>query len=260
MKVEYPQDPVLQAVRGIGVNWDIYNPFPFVVDGVAFTIPKGFRTDLASIPKPAQGITITNDDGRCLMPSLPHDWGYANKGVLPADDGAPRIFTREQIDGILRDGMYACGAGTDLAESFYIAVRAAGWLWWNTRNFSPALAEYDPENTAAIEDADAVERAILNHYGLKRSDQWPALRDEVIAEEGECQYCGATKLLQGHHIMPFHINPALELDKANVICLCMTPGEECHFVQGHKRNWLTYEPNIREICAARQHLKLSAES
>ena len=55
--------------------------------------------------------------------------------------------------------------------------------------------------------------------------------------------CGATTFLEVHHIRPFHLFPALELDPTNFITLC-EGREECHFNVGHLRNCATYNPHL----------------
>jgi len=46
------------------------------------TVPAGFLTDLASIPKVAQGIFMLHDDPVILKPSVIHDFLYGNKGRI----------------------------------------------------------------------------------------------------------------------------------------------------------------------------------
>jgi len=248
--VQFPGDLILRHIPGRGVHFSLYAPFPWILNGVPYTVEKDFSTDGASIPQVGQGV-ISNDDGVCLRAAIPHDKGYSCRGVMTDDAGSVRVFTREEMDEILRDGMETCGASLLEREAFFLAVRAGGWVPWN-RYVSP-LAMADPDNSAMILDADRVDAAILAAHGLSRSPHWPEFSREVIAQDGACQFCGGVKLLQVHHIKPFHLFPALELDRRNVITLCMAPGNECHFVQGHKRNWLKFEPNIREICQHRKH-------
>ena len=60
-----------------------------------------------------------------------------------------------------------------------------------------------------------------------------------------CQACGRRKALEGHHVEPFHIDPARELDPTNLISLCADP---CHFVHGHLMGWSRVNPSVRDDC------------
>ena len=77
-----------------------------------------------------------------------------------------------------------------------------------------------------------------------RSGRWPTVRKNHLVLQPFCKWCGSVKDLEVHHIEPFHLCPAKELDPANLITLCETLGVECHFVHGHFRNWKTFNPQI----------------
>jgi hypothetical protein len=80
--------------------------------------------------------------------------------------------------------------------------------------------------------------------GTPRSPRWPALRAAFIKGR-QCAGCDAGRDLEAHHIVPYHIDPARELDTANLICLC----RDCHFVFGHLRDWSASNPQVREDAA-----------
>lgn len=53
-------------------------------DGIVVTVPKGYITDFASIPRIVWPISPPH--GSLAMASLPHDWGYSHggkSGLLP---------------------------------------------------------------------------------------------------------------------------------------------------------------------------------
>ncbi len=91
----------------------------------SITVPAGFVTDFASIPRPALWY-IDDDDPGILFPSVIHDWIYSNLGKMP--DG--RTFTREQADQILREAMGISGARGDQRTAVYFAVRMGGASHW----------------------------------------------------------------------------------------------------------------------------------
>lgn len=79
----------------------------------------------------------------------------------------------------------------------------------------------------------------------ERSPHWPSVRRAHLAREPACMYCGTTNEPEVHHIIPFHVQPGLELVASNLITLCTTPGTNCHFVHGHLRSWTNWNPNVR---------------
>lgn len=79
----------------------------------------------------------------------------------------------------------------------------------------------------------------------KRSSLWPSVRKRFIQQNPECAACGWTQNLEVHHIVPFNVNPALELDTTNFIVLCDKPGKDnCHIIVGHLGNYKKANPNV----------------
>ena len=87
----------------------------------------------------------------------------------------------------------------------------------------------------------------------KRSNKWPTARKHFLKNNTDgCAACGAKKGLQVHHVIPFHDNPALELDPTNYIALCeFVGGLECHEKIGHDpvRGFKRFNPNVRKDAA-----------
>src|SRR5579863_7210220 len=78
----------------------------------------------------------------------------------------------------------------------------------------------------------------------KRSDKWPALRKKFLAGK-VCAVCGGKKKLEAHHIKPFHLFPALELDPSNLIALCEGNKEiNCHLGIGHLGSFKSYNETV----------------
>lgn len=84
--------------------------------------------------------------------------------------------------------------------------------------------------------------------GAKRSDKWPTVEKHFREANPTCAACGGSERLNVHHCMPFHLDPAKELDPTNLITLCM--GEkECHLHIGHGGSFKQYNPNVRKDAA-----------
>ena len=82
-------------------------------------------------------------------------------------------------------------------------------------------------------------------FGAQRSSQWPALERQFLREHPTCAACGR-KATVVHHVIPYHLDRLKELNPANLIALC--PRD--HFLLGHLDNWSSFNPHVREDCAA----------
>ncbi len=82
----------------------------------------------------------------------------------------------------------------------------------------------------------------------KRSSKWPKIRKEHLKKFPYCACCGETKNLEVHHMVPFNVNPDLELDPSNLITLCENSsfGITCHLLIGHMGNYKKANENIME--------------
>jgi hypothetical protein len=78
-------------------------------------------------------------------------------------------------------------------------------------------------------------------YG--RSSSWRKVRNEFIKNNNGCAACGRDDDLEVHHIVPYHVDPSLELDHNNLITLC---GKHCHFIFGHLGDWKSWNKDIVE--------------
>jgi len=94
-------------------QWRIYKPMPYEIDGVAASVPAGFETNLASIPRIFWNILPPT--GKYAKAAILHDWLYTG-GKLP----------REQCDVVLREGMKALGVETWKRHVMYYSVRLFG--------------------------------------------------------------------------------------------------------------------------------------
>lgn len=82
--------------------------------------------------------------------------------------------------------------------------------------------------------------------GAKRSSQWSKVRDEFIEAHPRCAFCGGTKELQVHHVIPFEFG-GHELDPANLITLCCGTFN-CHLLVGHLGDYSSMNPLVRSDC------------
>lgn len=79
-----------------------------------------------------------------------------------------------------------------------------------------------------------------------RSGHWPTVRKQHLEDHAECAVCGGTAKLEVHHIRPFHLHPALELEPTNLITLCEANkgGVNCHLLFGHLGNFKSFNTSV----------------
>lgn len=104
------------------------------------SIPRGFITDFASVPRLVQVLPGFNRTESSANAAVLHDWLYCNRGevsgvhpVLGLANNKHKL-TRKQCDQLLYEGLRASGYSSVTAWMFYSAVRAGGWLYWNRRS------------------------------------------------------------------------------------------------------------------------------
>lgn len=82
--------------------------------------------------------------------------------------------------------------------------------------------------------------------GMRRSSQWLAVRRAHLERHPRCACCGGRSRLEVHHIVPFHHQPALELEPTNLITLCRKgPGVNCHLFVGHLGSFQSWNEGAR---------------
>ena len=113
----------------------LLSAFNGTIDGRPFSVPDGFVTDFASVPKVFENI-FTNNDPDLLRASIPHDWIYQHLGA-PAGSGL--ILSRFQADAVLREGMAFCGASFMRRWTVWLSVRAGGMGSWTDSGWTSRM-------------------------------------------------------------------------------------------------------------------------
>lgn len=99
------------------VVWEVGNWRSFT-----FTVPAGFETDLASIPRPFWAIPGFSPFDRIARPAVLHDYLYTF--------GAIAGYTRADADDILAAAMLADGEGWFVRHVVWAAVRVGARSHW----------------------------------------------------------------------------------------------------------------------------------
>jgi len=85
-----------------------------------------------------------------------------------------------------------------------------------------------------------VGRVPRNSHWEKESQAW--LANKV------CAICGGKYRLVAHHIIPFHVDVALEMEPSNWWPLCEGRAScNCHISFGHVGNWSLINPKVKEM-------------
>jgi hypothetical protein len=101
--------------------WSIDQPLTWIGDEGPIVVPKGFITDLASIPRVLRNLPLLDVDGLSRRPAALHDWlyaGYRHKGKAFADQ-------------TLRAALIAEGMTHAGASIYYYGVHWFGAGGWN---------------------------------------------------------------------------------------------------------------------------------
>lgn len=100
--------------------WIVRAPLIWAAEKRTLTVPDGFLTDLASVPRMAQGMPGFEPTGLSRRPAVLHDWLYAT-ATLP----------RMEADEVFYLALRAEGVHELTARTYYRAVRVFGSGPWN---------------------------------------------------------------------------------------------------------------------------------
>jgi hypothetical protein len=100
------------------VRWELVQPLIYQGNKDLFTVPVGFRTDFASVPRIFWNVLPPT--GRHTKAAAIHDWLYSTK-----------ITSKEDADGIFRRIMEEEGVSVFKRTIMYWAVRLFGGNAYN---------------------------------------------------------------------------------------------------------------------------------
>ncbi len=99
--------------------WIVREPLIWATESETVVVPYGFETDLASVPRIAQGAPGFASTGLSRRPAVLHDWLYAS-------GDAPRM----EADRLFYKALRAEGVHEPTARIYYRAVRLFGGDAW----------------------------------------------------------------------------------------------------------------------------------
>jgi hypothetical protein len=112
-EVKIDSQPCLYPYRGF--DFILCNDFRFMVNNTSFDIPRGFTTDLASVPRALWSIYAPNRT-ETIAGAVIHDYLYF----------CPSAMTRKEADSIFYDSLILQGIPKTTAFKYWAAVRIFG--------------------------------------------------------------------------------------------------------------------------------------
>lgn len=128
------QDKTHPSTRDGRSLWGLHSPLTYTtLAGDTITVPAGFVTDLASIPRLVSG--ILPPDGPWTEAAVIHDALYWTQGGLNLWHGRKVIsratpYSRGQADDILSEAMADLGVGIVQRSMIWSGVRVGGAHGW----------------------------------------------------------------------------------------------------------------------------------
>lgn len=114
---EYPQ--VAYAGKG---QWVLTDDLHYQSRLGKITVPKGFRTDLDSVPRLPLAYWLCK--GAAVVAPIVHDWLYREGSI------GDYVITRKQADDIFLEIMEEEGVSRWRRRLVWLGVRAGGWRPW----------------------------------------------------------------------------------------------------------------------------------
>ena len=135
----------------IGPKLALAHTFRLRYRGEYYTVPEGFATDGASIPRPLWWLCGSPFDVPRLYAAIVHDWLYS---------GGDREATRADADDLYRDLQIALGVARWKAYAEWAALRVFGGSHWyaNDPAFEKISQTDDSSYSKSLNNCDAQQK------------------------------------------------------------------------------------------------------
>jgi len=111
-------------------KWELTEDFNYSIDGIQYTIPKGFVFDGASVPKFFR--SWLSPMGVLLIGGLVHDYGYKYETLLHKNKHTNNgLRNQKWMDETFRDINISVNGFRTINYLAYYALRLGGFLAWN---------------------------------------------------------------------------------------------------------------------------------
>lgn len=112
--------------------WAVCSPLVWSDTGLLISVPEGFITDLASIPRLLRNLPMLDPDGYSRSAAVLHDWLYRTHQMSRADS-----------DGVLRRAIISRGGSATTARIFWMGVRLGGNQPWAANPNGPQPGDFE---------------------------------------------------------------------------------------------------------------------
>jgi hypothetical protein len=116
-RVQFLNEPCLKPYDKF--DFRLCDNFIVQVDNTIYTVPSGFITDLASVPR-IMWACYSPNDSRTIPAAILHDYMYRSDLVIP----------RKVADDIFYHALLQGGTRKRTASKYYIGVRVFGWMFY----------------------------------------------------------------------------------------------------------------------------------
>ncbi len=123
--------PLVVEVMPSGKMFKVYNKFTYHWGMSKISVPVGFVTDFASIPRVAR--IIIPKLGKWTKAAVIHDYLYQNSESGTRYETGYIKWSRKGADIVFRDAMADLGVVAWKRWVMWAAVRIGGWLAWRKR-------------------------------------------------------------------------------------------------------------------------------
>lgn len=115
-------------------EWVVLQDFEWRSPTAHVIVPRGFITDLASIPRPLRGWLDVAGPSR--EPAVIHDWLYCRQ-----QDAAGNPISRAWADELFREALAVKDVPLPTRSIYWSGVRVGGWRYWGRRDSDPLNAD-----------------------------------------------------------------------------------------------------------------------
>lgn len=132
--MNFKNDPILSVAEN--GQWRIESPLVYVTrQDEEIVVPRGFLTDLASIPRIFHSLIPVN--GKHRHAAIVHDYLFVIQDR-----------PRSDVDRVFLEAMEDCGVRWSQRWAMYSAVRVGGWIPWakNEKAIKEDRAKHLAEN------------------------------------------------------------------------------------------------------------------
>lgn len=112
--------------------WVVGSPLDLMFAGRRFSVPVGFRTDLASIPRLLRSLPWLDPDGCSRSGAVAHDWAYHSHEL-----------SKPEADEMLRQAIIAKGCGSATARAFWLGVKIGGGSSYSCHPDGALVTDFD---------------------------------------------------------------------------------------------------------------------